>query len=108
MDSELSFDTLATSVENIHEVTSSRAKNAVNQLLTIRNWAIGCYIVEFEQNGQDRAEYGSHLLSNLADRLQIKGLDNQYVSLEILERIAKELDCDIGDIVEIAKEKKKQ
>ena len=80
MENELSFDNLAVSVENVHEITSSRAKNAVNQLLTIRNWAIGCYIVEFEQNGQDRAKYGSHLLSNLADRLQIKGLDRSMLN----------------------------
>ncbi|GAB2547280.1 MULTISPECIES: helix-turn-helix transcriptional regulator [Bacillales] len=28
---------------------------------------------------------------------------NEYVSLEILERICKKLDCNIGDIVEIDK-----
>lgn len=50
----------------------------------------------------------------LRERVKVSGSTfsklkhNQYVSLEILERIAKELDCDIGDIVEIAKEKKKQ
>jgi hypothetical protein len=27
-------------------------------MMTIRNWLIGYYIVEFEQNGKDRAEYG--------------------------------------------------
>lgn len=29
---------------------------------------------------------------------------NEYVSLEVLERIAKELDCEIGDLVEIIRE----
>lgn len=33
--------------------------------MTLRNWAIGYYIVEYEQDGSDRAEYGSHLLKNL-------------------------------------------
>lgn len=33
--------------------------------MTLRNWAIGYYIVEYEQDGSDGAEYGSHLLKNL-------------------------------------------
>ena len=80
-DKSLSFDKLVENVESIHEVTSSRAKGAVNQLLTVRNWAIGYYIVEFEQNGSDRAKYGSKVLSNLADRLSIKGLDRSRLNL---------------------------
>jgi len=35
-------------------------------MLTIRNWLIGYYIVEFEQNGKDRAEYGISLLKSIA------------------------------------------
>lgn len=38
------------------------SKSAVNQLMTLRNWVIGYYIVEYEQDGSDRAQYGSHLL----------------------------------------------
>lgn len=41
------------------------AKSAVNQLMTLRNWAIGYYIVEYEQGGNDRAEYGTNLLKIL-------------------------------------------
>ena len=74
-DKSLSFDKLVENVENVHAVTSSTAKGAVNQLLTVRNWAIGYYIVEFEQNGSDRAKYGGRVLSNLANRISIKGLD---------------------------------
>ena len=60
------FEILAERVKNVHNATSSVAKGAVNQLLTIRNWAIGCYIVEYEQEGCDRAKYGARLLQNLA------------------------------------------
>ena len=67
--------------EEVHELTSFAAKSAVNQMLTARNWAIGYYIVEFEQKGQDRAEYGSNLLTNLAERLDIKGLDRTMLNL---------------------------
>ena len=39
---------------------------------------IGYYIVEYEQNGEDRAEYGAKLLPNLAGKLKhIKGLDER-------------------------------
>lgn len=40
----------------------------------MRNWLIGYYIVEFEQHGKDRAEYGSHLLKRLEERVNRKGL----------------------------------
>lgn len=52
------FENLVANVGKVHSITSGAAKGAVNQLLTIRNWAIGYYIVEFEQNGKDRADYG--------------------------------------------------
>lgn len=74
------FEILAERVKDVHNATSSVAKGAVNQLLTIRNWAIGCYIVEYEQEGCDRAKYGARLLQNLADKLSIKGLDRQLLN----------------------------
>ncbi|MBQ9060592.1 MAG: DUF1016 family protein [Firmicutes bacterium] len=75
------FDQLLQNVEEVHERTGITAKSAVNQMLTARNWAIGYYIVEFEQKGQDRAEYGSNLLMKLAERLNIKGLDRTMLNL---------------------------
>lgn len=42
---------------------------------TMRNWLIGYYIVEFEQHGKDRAEYGSQLLKKLEERVNRKGLN---------------------------------
>ena len=75
------FENLAERVKNVHNATSSVAKGAVNQLLTIRNWAIGCYIVEYEQEGCDRAKYGARLLQNLADKLSIKGLDRSTLNI---------------------------
>lgn len=77
----VSFESLVSKVGNIHNLTSGAAKGAVNQFLTIRNWVIGYYIIEFEQNGKDRAEYGSHLLTRLADQLSVKGLDRTVLSL---------------------------
>ena len=52
----------------------AQAAHAVNLALTARNWLIGYYIVEFEQNGEDRAAYGEQLLKKLESRMNTKGL----------------------------------
>ena len=38
---------------------------------------MGCYIVEFEQNGEDRAAYGEQLLKKLEKQLNTKGLNKR-------------------------------
>ena len=38
-------------------------------------WLIGLYIVEFEQHGADRAQYGEQLLKTLAKRINRKGME---------------------------------
>ena len=47
-----------------------RAFEQVNTLLVETYWQIGQYIVEFEQNGNERAEYGSRLLTQLSRDLK--------------------------------------
>lgn len=81
MKNEITFEHLAESIKQVHETTSSYAKGAINQLLTVRNWAIVYYIVEFEQKGKERAEYGNKLLENLANSLNCKGLDRTMLTL---------------------------
>lgn len=69
---------LITTINDVHTELQASTANAVNKALTTRNWLIGYYIVEYEQNGEDRAEYGAILLPNLADKLKhIKGLDER-------------------------------
>jgi len=51
---------------------------AVNVSLTVRNWLIGFYIVEFELNGDDRAKYGENLFPELAEKFKhVKGIDKR-------------------------------
>ena len=45
------------------------AKSAVNQLMTLRNWAIGYYIVEYEQGGKDKADYSHFFIIQLTKSL---------------------------------------
>ena len=68
------FDSLVTSIVHLHQQTQDFAAKAVNVALTLRNWLIGCRIVEFEQQGKDRAAYGERLLLALAQRLTAAGL----------------------------------
>lgn len=70
------FELLANCIKNINYKAGNMAKSAVNQLMTLRNWAIGYYIVEYEQGGSDRAEYGSHLLKNLEEQISEKGMNS--------------------------------
>jgi len=73
----LTFDTTVQSIRQVPEHLAARASHAVNVTLTLRNWAIGCHIREYEQNGTDRARYGERLLEGLAARLQ-ETLDKCY------------------------------
>lgn len=72
------FKRLISAIELVHRHLQAGAVNAVNQALTIRNWLIGYYVVEFEQNGEDRARYGENLIQNIAQKLHhIKGIDKR-------------------------------
>ena len=68
------FETLATTIAGLDNKFSGFAKKAVNISLTIRNWAIGFYVKEYEQTGMDRAQYGEALLEKLANRVQQLGM----------------------------------
>lgn len=69
-----SFNDLASIVQTTHDAAQSSAVKATNRMQTMRNWLIGYYIVEFEQHGKDRAEYGTQLLKKLEERVDRKGL----------------------------------
>lgn len=72
------FEGLLSQIGEIHLKMQSYSSNAVNQALTVRNWMIGFYIVEFELEGKDRAVYGEGIIDQLAKRLStIKGLDRR-------------------------------
>jgi predicted nuclease of restriction endonuclease-like (RecB) superfamily len=68
------FDQLIDNVYQAHCQLQANAKKVVNLNLTIRNWLVGCYIVEFEQNGEDRAKYGTRLLDEIANTIKEKGI----------------------------------
>jgi predicted nuclease of restriction endonuclease-like (RecB) superfamily len=74
----MNFEYLVDTISNTHSHFQQQASKAINISLTLRNWLIGFYIVEFELHGEDRAIYGDKLFDELALRLKImKGIDRR-------------------------------
>lgn len=69
------FELLAQNILNLDTSMQGLAVKAVNKVVTLRNWIIGGYIVEYEQHGSDRALYGDGLLKSLESRISQKGLN---------------------------------
>lgn len=71
-------DGLYSAIASIIDQARGQVKQAVNQQMVQAYWHIGRLIVEQEQQGQERAEYGKQQLNQLSSRLQAefgKGFD---------------------------------
>ena len=93
----MDFPQLTSNILVTHNVLQINAMRAINQNITARNWLVGYWIVEFEQNGEDRAKYGDRLLSELAKSVDIKGLGATMLSqcrkfYLVYPQIGKEID----------------
>jgi DUF1016 N-terminal domain len=69
-----SFPALAEQLGQVHTAAQHAAIQQVNYWLTARNWLVGYYLTEYEQDGQDRAAYGERLLPELARTLRARGV----------------------------------
>ena len=65
------YQQLVSNITSLWHKAKENAINAVNTELLDANWQTGKYIVEFEQGGKVRAEYGKQLLVNLAKDLTL-------------------------------------
>jgi predicted nuclease of restriction endonuclease-like (RecB) superfamily len=70
----MNYTHLLGQIERAQTTAQSAVARSANQFLTMRNWLIGAWIIEFEQNGEDRATYGENLLERIADDLRSRGL----------------------------------
>ncbi len=57
---------LVTGISDLLEHARWMSARSVNSILTAAYWEIGCRIVEYEQGGRARAEYGQALVETLA------------------------------------------
>lgn len=66
----LDIESLVTSIKKTHNVLLKHAKTTIDKCLTIRNWLFGYYLVQYEQNGSDRAKYGEQVLETVSAYLK--------------------------------------
>lgn len=88
MEQVKNLELLANAIEQVNGFFVDKVQKQVNSALTLRNWIIGFYIVEYEQHGEDRAEYGDRLYKNLASKIKktgIKGLS--FTSLHLCKQL---------------------
>ena len=75
------YDTLLGSISDLIDAAKRTSARAVNVIIAATNWDIGRQIVEFEQGGKVRAQYGAELLDRLSQDLTARhgrgfGVDN--------------------------------
>ncbi len=63
---DVQYESIFNDVSGIIEAARSSAARSVNSIMTAAYWLIGRRIVEFEQSGKKRAEYGTALIERLA------------------------------------------
>lgn len=80
-----SYQGLVCQISETYLQGQRKAVIAINSHLLDTYWQAGHYIVEFEQNGQNRAEYGSRLLENLSKDLTL--LHGKGFSLSNIKRM---------------------
>jgi predicted nuclease of restriction endonuclease-like (RecB) superfamily len=76
-----SYTDLVDEIGTILEEARRTSARAVNSILTVTYWEIGRRIVEYEQQGAQRAKYGKEVLKRLSADLKIRfgrgfGVDN--------------------------------
>lgn len=69
---DAAYKQLLECITTLWSEAKTKAVSAVNTELLEANWQTGKYIVEYEQHGKERAEYGKQLLMNLAKDLTAK------------------------------------
>ncbi len=79
---DTSYRAVCGDVSKIIDAARESAARSVNAAMTAAYWLVGRRIVEFEQSGEDRAEYGAALIERLAEDLTVqfgRGFSRQNV-----------------------------
>jgi predicted nuclease of restriction endonuclease-like (RecB) superfamily len=66
------YQILVDDISQLYETSRIRVCRAINVQLVETYWHIGQQIVEFEQGGQTKAQYGSALISRLSNDLRLR------------------------------------
>ena len=79
------YEALVKRISGSYVAAQAKTVTAINANLLDAYWKIGRYIIEFEQNGSERAEYGKKLLENLSRDLSL--MHGKGFSLSNLKRM---------------------
>lgn len=66
------FEKMISDIEILVNASKSELAASINKVMTVTYWSIGKYIVEFEQGGNAKAEYGKSLLSTISKELTLR------------------------------------
>ena len=69
------FDSLVDGLVQLQVQAGAAAARSIDEILTLRNWFIGAWIVAYEQEGTDRARYGEGLIDALAAAFKARGIE---------------------------------
>ena len=93
-----------TGISELIETHRLQAVRVINSILTVAYWEIGRRIVEFEQDGAARSEYGDRLLDRLSkdlsakhgrgfSRTNISQMRNFYLRWEIVQTVSEQFEA---------------
>jgi predicted nuclease of restriction endonuclease-like (RecB) superfamily len=68
------FDALVTGLAALQRQARQEAARSVDEILTVRSWLIGAWIIAYEQHGADRARYGDRLIDSLAEEFRSRNV----------------------------------
>ena len=80
---------LVSPISGVWDKAREKAALAVNTELLDASWETGRYIVEYEQHGNVKAEYGKQLLTNLSKdltRLRGRGYSTKIWGLSVIHK----------------------
>jgi hypothetical protein len=64
----MQFTDFVHSIRHLDTSLQKGVSSVANCALSVRNWVIGAWILEFEQDGAERAAYGERLVPDLAGK----------------------------------------
>lgn len=71
MKDEKAYKTLIENIKNVLSEGRKKVQKVANDILLKTNWEVGRYIIEYEQAGKVKAEYGKKLLIELAKDIKV-------------------------------------
>ena len=81
----IKYSSLVSSIETLLKEARAKVVREVNQTIVFTYGHIGQYIVEYEQGGKERAEYGTELLKRLSkDLTKSFGRGYSYRNLKLI------------------------